>query len=142
MSTSSLNICCTSTPSLPFFLFLLHNLHIFVSIFSSARCSSFKSPCSLFFSFSLSLSLSHPPYLSIFTHYPLLLLLLLFVSCTPLPPSLWLSSSDRLLMQALYESISPSAVVELAPLLSLIGISSSALQLHPGLLYACVDESI
>lgn len=39
-------------------------------------------------------------------------------SPSPLPPCLWLSSSDRLLMQAVYESISPSAVVELAPLLS------------------------
>lgn len=69
------------------------------------------SPSSLgYFRFPFALSL--PSYLSIFTRHPPLLFSL------PLPPCLWLSSSDRLLMQAVYESISPSAVVELAPLLS------------------------
>lgn len=70
------------------------------------------SPSSLgYFRFPFALSL--PSYLSIFTRHPPPLLFSL-----PLPPCLWLSSSDRLLMQAVYESISPSAVVELAPLLS------------------------
>lgn len=75
--------------------------------------------------------LSLPACLSIFTLYP--------PSPSPLLPSLplclCLSSSDRLLMQALYESISPSAVVELAPLLR---ISSSAFQIQPDLAYACM----
>lgn len=69
------------------------------------------SPSSLGY-FSLSLC-SFSPFISfhIYSSPPLLFSL-------PLPPCLWLSSSDRLLMQAVYESISPSAVVELAPLLS------------------------
>lgn len=51
------------------------------------------------------------------------------------PPPLWLSSSDRLLMQAVFESVSPSAGVELAALL----LSSGPIQLLPVLLYACAS---
>lgn len=58
----------------------------------------------------------------------------------PLPPSLSpslsLSSSDRLFMQAVCESILPSAVVELL-LSSIVRISSSACQLQPDRVCRC-----
>lgn len=121
-SASSLNILFTLAPSLPLSFFGF-----------KSRSSSSESPYSLF-SFSLPASISFhiyslpppPPPPRVLSSLP-----------PSLPFCLWLSSSDRLLMQALYESISPSAVVELAPLSS--GSLHQPLQLHPGFWCARAD---
>lgn len=106
-------------PSLILFSFnLLCPLCLHLAFFYPS-CRDPLPSCFLFFNVISFLLSSHfpclplPPYLSIFTHCPPPPILR-----PSLPLCLWLSSSDRLLMQALYESISPSAVVELAPLLS------------------------
>lgn len=129
--TSTLNIYLSFAPILPpclfFFLPLLlrsslHIFHIFFSLLAlpplAIHLLEILSPSSLasLFSFPFfSLSFALSPSIS-FHIYPSLP-----PSSSPLPPSTlsqWLSFSDRLLMQAVYDSISPSAVVELASLLS------------------------
>ena len=133
--TSTLNIYLSFAPILPPCLFFFssssssllsaHLSHLFSPSLPSLRLLSifwryFLPPPSLHFSLFLSSPsplLSPPPYLSIFPRHFLLPPPLLS-SPSLYPLSQWLSFSDRLLMQAVYDSISPSAVVELASLLS------------------------
>lgn len=105
--------------------FVAHFLSFFLSlsppcVFFPQTLSILHDPLPSVFSSLISFLLSsHFPFSLCLHIFPYLLIApLLPSSCPPLPLCLWLSSSDRLLMQALYESISPSAVVELAPLLS------------------------
>lgn len=146
-SSTQLAISNQLTQTLPqaFWTSISHSLPPFLSIFFHAMffavSISFPSFSSSFFYSTCYPSSGLPPsspahsvsllwllcsrFLHIFPYLPVTpppLSSLLFSPSLPL----WLSSSDRLLMQALHESISPSAVVELASLLSSGSLHQSA----------------